>query len=179
MSSLPAPYESAQQDDLGAALSAALTVTTALITAWVIGNEAYVVIAEGIDLLRNGASSAEKDAFVESLQETAVPTAGWALGAIFLVVGALLLLLRRGRGTVIIGALLAIGTTAFAQFGAGYGDATAAHPVEGWPLFWGGAVVLGLALLPAIGRWVGKRRQSASTNVIGTTDTGAILWPGT
>jgi hypothetical protein len=43
-----------------------------------------------------------------------------------------------------------------------------------------GAVVV-LALLPATGRWVGRIRRAriGQPGVTGTTETGAILWPGT
>ena len=37
------------------------------------------------------------------------------------------------------------------------------------------------AILPATGRWIGRTRQKASggqSTVIGTTESGAILWPG-
>ncbi len=180
MSHLPAPYESAQQDDIGAAVAATMTVTTALITSWVLGSQAYPVIEEGVRLFLDDASSQEAQAYQDTLEEvTAVPTIGWTVATAFMVIGALLLLIRRGRGAVVIGALISIGTTAYAQFGVGYGNADAQYPVEQWPLFWGGVVVVVLALLPATGRWIGKRRKpSASSSVIGTTDSGAILWPG-
>ena len=51
----------------------------------------------------------------------AVPTVGWAVAAVLMAIGAVLLLFRRGRGLLIFGALVAIGTTAWAQFGLGYG----------------------------------------------------------
>jgi hypothetical protein len=184
MSHLPVPYESAQQDDIGAALSAAMTVTAAAITSWVIGSQAYPVIEQGVRLLLDDAPEQDRQAYQESLEQvTAVPTIGWTIATVFLVIGALLLLFRRGRGSVIIGALVSVGTTAYAQFGVGYGPADAdatQYPVDQWPLFWGGLVVVVLAVLPATGRWIGRRRRpSASSSVIGTTDTGAILWPGT
>jgi hypothetical protein len=76
--------------------------------------------------------------------------------------------------------LIAGGVTALAQFGFGFGDAGAAVPVENWPLYWGGVAVVVLALLPATGRWVGRsRKRRSSERVIGTTQSGAILWPGT
>jgi hypothetical protein len=87
--------------------------------------------------------------------------------------------------TEIVGALAAhrigAGTTALAQFGFGYGDAGARIAVENWPLYWGGLAVVVLALLPATGRWAGRIRRAriGQPGVTGTTETGAILWPGT
>lgn len=180
MTYLPAPYESPQQDDLAATIAAVLSATTGLITAWMLGAQAYPVVRQGIDAAMGNLSAVQQDAFESSLDVVAVPTAGWAVSAILLAIGSLLLLFRRGRGLLVTGALISIATTAYAQFALGYGGADAAIPVQQWPLFWGGVVVLVLALLPGTGRWLGKsRRVSPASTVIGTTESGAILWPGT
>lgn len=179
MSYLPAPYESPQQDDLSATLAAILTTTVALLSAWVLGQQAYPVVKEFIDGLMGNLSSAQEDALQASVDTVAVPTAGWATAAVLMVIGALLLLFRRGRGMLMVGALLATATTAFAQFVLGYGGDGAAIPLDQWPLYWGGVAVAVLALLPATGRWLGrKRRAPKGSTVIGTTETGAVLWPG-
>jgi hypothetical protein len=179
VSYLPAPYESPPQDDLPATVLAILTTTVALITSWVLGQAAYPVIRELIDGLLGNLSSAEEDALEASLSTDAIPTAGWAISAVFMVIGAVLLLFRRGRGLLVFGGLIATATTAWAQFVIGYGGEGAAIPIDQWPLYWGGVAVVVLALLPPTGRWVGRTRRNAMpSNVIGTTESGAILWPG-
>jgi hypothetical protein len=81
---------------------------------------------------------------------------------------------------LVFGGLVAVGTTAWAQFGIGYGGEGAEIPVSQWPLYWGGVVVVVLALLPATSRWIGRSpRNPKPSTVIGTTESGAILWPGT
>lgn len=183
MSYLPAPYEAPQQDDLAATLAAILTTTLALITSWVVGAQAYPVIREGIDAAMGNLTDAQQQAFTDALPTTAVPTVGWALAAVFMVIGAVLLLFRRGRKLLIFGALVCVAVTAWAQFGLGYGDVGSAAKVQvdQWPLFWGGVAVLVAAALPATGRWIGRTRRKAVSGpsaVIGTTESGAILWPG-
>lgn len=179
MSYLPAPYESPQQDDLSATLSAILTATVALITSWVLGGQAYPVIRDVIDGAMGNLTTAQEDALTSSLDTVAVPTIGWALAAASMTVGAVLLLFRRGRKLLILGALISIGTTAWAQYGLGYGGEGATIVVDQWPLYWGGVLVAVLGLLPATGRWIGRSRASAKPSaVIGTTETGAVLWPG-
>jgi hypothetical protein len=176
---LPAPYESPQQDDLTATLAAILTTTVGLITSWVIGQHAYPVIKEFLDGAMGNLSSAQEDALTASVDSVLVPNVGWAVAAIAMVIGSLLLLFRRGRGLLVLGALVAIATTAWAQFGLGYGGADAATPVSQWPLYWGGVAVLVLAMLPPTGRWLRRSVKPArQSTVIGTTETGAILWPG-
>jgi len=176
---LPAPYESPQQDDLSATLSAILTTTVGLITSWVIGQHAYPVIKEYIDGAMGNLSSAQEDALTAAVDTTLVPSVGWAVAAILMVIGSVLLLFRRGRGLLVIGALIAIATTAWAQFGLGYGGEGAAIPVSQWPLYWGGVAVLVLAMLPATKRWLRRSVKSpGQSTVIGTTESGAILWPG-
>ena len=109
----------------------------------------------------------------------AVPTVGWAVAAVLMVIGALLLLFRRGRGLLIFGALISIATTAWAQFGLGYGGEDAAIPVSSgrctgaaspwscWPC----------CRRPGAGSGAARGTPKPST-VIGTTESGAILWPG-
>jgi len=183
VSYLPAPYEAPPQDDLSATLAAILTTTLALITSWVVGALAYPVIREGIDAAMGSLTDAQQQAFTDALPTTGVPTVGWALSAVLMVIGAVLLLFRRGRRLLIFGALICVATTAFAQFGLGYGDVGwgAQVPVDQWPLFWGGVAVVIAAILPATGRWIGRTRPKKSgsqSTVIGTTESGAILWPG-
>jgi len=179
MSYLPAPYESPQQDDLSATVAAILTTTVGLITSWVLGQHVYPVVRELIDGAMGKLSSAQEDSLQEAMGTIGVPTFGWAIATVLMVIGSLLLLFRRGRGLLIFGALVSIATTAWAQFGLGYGGVDAAVPVDQWALYWGGIVVVGLALLPATGRWIGRtRRTPKSSTVIGTTESGAILWPG-
>ncbi len=179
MSYLPAPYESPQQDDLAATLAAILTTTVALITSWVLGQQAYPVIREFIDGAMGNLTDAQEDALRRRLDTVAVPTVGWALAAVLMVIGALLLLFRRGRGLLIFGALIAVATTAWAQFGLGYGGDGAAIPVDQWPLYWGGVAVV---VLGAAARHRPVDRRSAGgakpSTVIGTTESGAMLWPG-
>ncbi len=177
MTYLPAPYETPQQDDLAATLAAVLTTTMAVLSAWVLGSWAYSTIRQLIDLFTGDDPPAPTTAQAES----ALIAAGWAVAAVMLGLGALLVLFRRGRKLAVLGGLVAAGTTALAQFGFGYGDAGARVPVENWPLYWGGVAVVVLGLLPATGRWVGRRRKARAEQpgVTGTSSTGAILWPGT
>lgn len=176
MTYLPAPYETPQQDDLAATLAAVLTTTVAALSAWILGSWAFATIRSLYQLFTVDDPPDATSGQVES----AVVAAGWAVAALFLGIGALLVLFRRGRKAAVFGGLIAVGSTALAQFALGYGDAGAAVPVENWPLYWGGVVVVVLALLPATGRWTGRRRPSRrSPEVMGTTASGAILWPGT
>ena len=145
-----------------------------------LGQHVYPVIREFVDGLMGNLSSDQQDALKSSMDTIGVPTVGWAVAAVLMVVGALLLLFRRGRGLLVFGALIAVATTAWAQFGLGYGGDGALIPVESWPLYWGGVGRVVLALLPATGRWVGRtRRAPKPSTVIGTTESGAVLWPGT
>lgn len=176
MTYLPAPYETPQQDDLTATVAAVLTTTVAGLTAWVLGSWAYTSIRSLYDTFTVNDPPDASSGQVES----GLLAAGWAVAAVFLGFGALFVLFRRGRKAAVLGGLIAAGTTALAQFGFGYGDAGSAVPVTNWPLYWGGVAVVVLALLPATGRWVGRSRRSRKApEVIGTTESGAILWPGT
>ena len=176
MTYLPAPYETPQQDDLAATLAAVLTTTVAGLTAWTLGSWAYATIRSLFDVFTVNDPPDPSTGQVES----ALVAAGWGVAAVFLALGALLVLFRRGRKAAVFGGLIAIVITAVAQFGFGYGDAGAPVPVQNWPLYWGGVAVVVLALLPATGRWVGRSRRSRKApEVTGTAATGAILWPGT
>ncbi len=184
MTYLPAPYESAQQDDTASALAAGLTISTAAATSWVLGSFSYDAIHYLIETTKQGTDFADLPA------DLLVPTAGWTVAVVFMVLGALLMLARRGRGSVIFGSLVAIVTTAIAQFAYHYGDiaqqptAMASH-LDNWPLFWGGAVVFLAAVLPATGRWVTRTPKPGppTSDLPGFPDgsgTGsATLWPGT
>ena len=150
MTYLPAPYESAQQDDLPAALGAGLTVTIAGITSWVLGNFSFDRGRELIDQIKADNGS--------TLPKTVlVPTIGWVAAVLLMVIGAVLLAFRLGRGVLVFGSMIAIATTAVAQFAYHYGSALS---VAQWPLYWGGAVVFLLAVLPATGRWVNPAVQA-------------------
>ncbi|MET3806677.1 hypothetical protein ABIB25_003697 [Nakamurella sp. UYEF19] len=145
MSYLPAPYEAAKQDDLPAALGAGLTVTVAGITSWILGHWAYQGIRTLVDLgkARN-----------QLPRELVVTSVGWSIAVALMVTGGLLLAFRRGRGALILGALISIATTAIARYSFGLGSA--AQPVPQWALYWGGVVVLLVAVLPATGRWIAR-----------------------
>ena len=144
MTYLPAPYESAQQDDLPAALGAGLTVTVAGITSWVLGRWAYDSARALIDQIKADSGRALS-------KSQLIPTAGWSVAVLLMVIGAVLLAFRLGRGVLVFGAMIAVATTAVAQFGYHYGSDL---PMSQWPLFWGGAVVFLLVVMPATGRWV-------------------------
>ena len=86
-----------------------------------------------------------------------VPTIGWSIAVLLIVPGALLLAFRHGRGTLILGSLVSVATTAMAQYGFHFGSG---HPAQWW-LYWGGFAVLAVAALPAIGRWIAKPTPTA------------------
>jgi hypothetical protein len=181
---LPAPYESAQQDDMAAALAAGLTISTAAITSWVLGSFCYESIRSIVERVHNTADL--KDIPADEL----VPTTGWAVAVVLMVFGAVMLLARRGRSSVVCGSLIAIATTAVAQFSYHYPEvaqrsSAAQLHLEHWPLFWGGVVVLLAAVLPATGRWVNSTGKSGrpSSDPLGfpggPSTSSATLWPGT
>lgn len=179
MSYLVAPYESPQQDDFAATLSALLTTTVALITSWVLGHHAYPVISDIVVAVQGERTRAQDVALEAAVTTKGLPAAGWAVASILMVIGSGLLVFRRGRKLLVFGALLAIGVTAWAQYGLGYGGVGSTVVVEQWALYWGGVAVAVLGLLPATGRWLGrKRRVDKPSTVIGTTGSGAVLWPG-
>ncbi len=168
MTYLPAPYEAAQQDDLAAALGAGLTAVTAGITSWVLGQAAYDGIREMIDL---------NDAKASLPPSLVVPTVGWSIAVLLMVVGALLLIFRRGRGMVAFGALVSIATTALAQYLYDWNAPSA--PVEQWLLYWGGVVVFVAAVLPATGRWVRRVARPLPPGMQPPTSATATFYPGT
>ena len=177
---MPAPYESPQQDDLSATIAAILTSTVGLITSWVLGQQAYPVVRQFIDGALGNLTTAQEDALEASLDTVAVPTVGWAVAAVLMAIGALLLLFRRGRGLLVLGALLVDRHHRLRAVRSGLRrrrtprsrSASGRCSGAGW---WS----LVLALLPGTGRWLGKQRRVAkpSSTVIGTTESGAILWP--
>ena len=157
MTPLPAPYESAPEDDLAAAGAAVVAGTTAALTAWVLGSATWDQVAVLRGLGRR----------VEDLPpEMVLVLAGWGLGAVLLGLGTLLLAFRRGRGWLGFGALLSVAGTIGAQTWYQF-DRTEPH----WLSFYGGVVVLLVVLLPALGRWTG-RRPPRTPQVIGTVATG-------
>ena len=182
MTYLPAPYESPQQDDLPRRSPPILTTTVGLITSWVLGQHAYPV-DQGVHRRRDGQSDFRAGGCLAPPSVDTVLVSrpsGWAIAAVLMVIGSLLLLFRRGRGLLIFGALIAIATTAWAQFGLGYGGEGAAIPVESV------AAVLGRRRRARAGPAAGDRTLGAGaaaesrrqSTVIGTTESGAILWPG-
>ena len=145
---LPAPYEAAPDDDLGSAAAAALTGTTALLIAVTVGRQAWDQYRSVADVVTAGRIDG-----VEA--DLLITTVGWAVSAAFMALGAVALLFRRGRGAVLLGAVVGLAVTAGARWG--FGWFTASHPVEHGPVFFGGVVVLVLALLPATRRWTKGR----------------------
>jgi hypothetical protein len=145
VSYLPAPYESAPRDDLTSALGAGMTFTVAGITSWILGRWSWDSGRALIDVIKvNNGTPLPKSAVV--------PTIGWAVAVVLMVVGAILLAFRHGRSALVLGALISVATTAIAQFSFHYGQP--GFSVTQWPLYWGGAAVFVLAVLPATGRWV-------------------------
>jgi len=84
MTYLPAPYESAQQDDMAAALGAGLTISTAAVTSWVLGSFGYDSIRSIVESIDHGAD------FEDIPADVLVPTAGWSVAVVFMVLGALM-----------------------------------------------------------------------------------------
>jgi len=165
MTYLPAPYESAQQDDLPAALSAGLTISLAAITSWVTGSFAY----DNLSPVFNGSVD-----FEDLPTAMSVPTIGWSIGVLFMVIGMLTLGFRRGRQAIMLGALISLATTLVAQFIYGYPDDPAlGAPIEQWPLYWGGLAVVVVASLPATKRWIVRKTP------LPPPAGGPTLWPGT
>ena len=87
MSYLPAPYESPQQDDLAGSVAAILTTTVGLITAWVFGQHVYPTVREFVDAIQGNLTTAQEDAFTASMQKLVIPTIGWAVAAVLMVIG--------------------------------------------------------------------------------------------
>jgi hypothetical protein len=166
MSIYPAPYESPPEDDLRAAVAAGMTVTTALILSWILGFAASHRIRDAVSMMSAGAQPDEVPA------EILVPGVGWAAAVVFMVAGCLPVLLRKGRKAVEFGALLAVVITVIAHAGYDY-----AQTVDQWPLYWGGIVVLVLALLPATRRWVHRLPPPTGETPIGTVPIGPATGP--
>ncbi len=145
---LPAPYESAPDDDLGSAAAAALTGTTALLTAVTLGRQAWDQYRSVADVVTAGRIDG-----VEA--DVLITTVGWGVSALLMALGAVALVVRRGRGAVLLGAVVGLAVAVGARWG--FGWFTPAHPVDHGSVFFGGAVVLVLALLPATRRWVAGR----------------------
>lgn len=146
---LPAPYESVSDDDLGAAAAATLVGTLGALVAVSIGRQAWDQRTRFVDLIDAGSFSGDNLAVV-------VSTVGWAVAAVLMVLGAVLLLFRRGLGLLVVGSVVGVVTTAIARYG--YDWFTPRYPIDNLPVFLGGIGVLLLALLPATRRWVAGRR---------------------
>jgi hypothetical protein len=166
MSIYPAPYESPPEDDLRAAVAGWMTVTTALILSWILGFAASYRIRDAAQLMSHGTQPEDVPA------ELLVTGVGWAAAVIFLVAGSLPVVLRKGRKAVAFGALLALVITVVAHLSYHY-----AQTVDQWPLYWGGVVVLGLALLPATRRWVHRLPPPTGETPIGTVPIGPAAGP--
>jgi hypothetical protein len=153
VSYLPAPYESAQQDDLPAALGAGLAVVLAGITSWILGQRVVDGARTLIDLGRARPGA-------DLPKGLLVPTAGWGVAVVLMVIGCLSLIFRRGRGALIFGALVSVATTALARYS--FHWATPGQPVAQWALYWGGLAVVVAAALPATRRWIRRAQGAAS-----------------
>jgi hypothetical protein len=149
-STLAAPYESVPDDDLSAAAAATVTGALALLVAVSLGMQAWRQLPNVDRVLDAG-----------SFQEADVPllstTFGWGAAAVLMTLGALLLSIRRGRGTVIFGSLIGLAATLLARVE--FGWFTPEHPLEHLPVYFAGAAVVLLALLPGTRRWISGRRQ--------------------
>jgi hypothetical protein len=166
MSIYPAPYESPPEDDLRAAVAGWMTVTTAVILSWILGFAAYHRIRDAAALMSHGTQ-------LESVpSELLVPGVGWAAAVIFMVAGCLPVVLRKGRKAVEFGAVIAVVITIIAHASYQY-----AQTVDQWPLYWGGVVVLALALLPATRRWVHRLPPPTGETPIGTIPIGPASGP--
>lgn len=145
---LPAPYEAAPDDDLAAAAAAALAATSAVLIAITLGRQAWDQYPAAIDALQAGPLGGDSSA-------VAISTFGWAASAVLMGLGAVLMLVRRGRGFVVLGAVIGLATTIAAR--AAFDWFTPSHPIPHAVVFYGGAAVIVMALLPATGRWMAGR----------------------
>lgn len=170
MTILPAPYESAPDDDLGAATSATLAATLGALVAVSLGSQAWEQGEQAATAFIEA-----PDQFLEAQLPTAVTTVGWGGAAVFMGLGALLLLFRLGRGALIFGSALSLGTTFLARYG--FEWFTPTDPLEHYPVFLGGIPVLLLALLPTTGRWIAGRRSRRMRSGAGTFATPTSATP--
>lgn len=157
MTYLPAPYESAPSDDLAAALAGGLTVTSAGITAWILGSRTWTEVTTLLD------RGWELDTLPTEL---VLVLGGWALGTVLLALGGVSMLFRRGRGLLAFGAIVSVAATIFGQ-----SEFDFDQRIPQWPLYWGGVLVLVVLMLPATGRWV-KRTARKQPPLMGTVTTG-------
>ena len=161
MTTYPAPYESPPEDDLRAAVAGWMTITIALILSWILGFAAYHRISDAAHLLLGGQRPEDLPVRI------VLPGVGWGIAVLFLVLGSIPVGRRTGRAAVIFGALVSIVVTVIAHASYAYGTV-----VEQWPLYWGGIVVLALAVLPATRRWVHRLPPPTGETPIGTVTPG-------
>ncbi len=151
---LPAPYESAPDDDLPAAAGAALAGTLAVLVAVTLGRQAWEQYPAAVDAVNAGA-------FADDDLAVLLSTGGWAVAAVLSLVGAAMMVVRRGRGVLLLGAAAGLVTTLAVRYA--FDWFTPAHPLPAEVTYYGGAAVIVLALLPATGRWMAghgdQRRQ--------------------
>lgn len=160
---LPAPYESAPDDDLGAAALAALTGTTGVLIAVTLGRQAWVQYPDAKAALTGGPLAGSDVALLST-------TAAWAVSAAAMTLGAVLLVVRRGRGLVVFGALVGLAGTAIARWG--FDWLTPVHPLDNAAVYYGGVAVILLASVPPTGRWIagrGRARQRGLPPVTSAT----------
>jgi hypothetical protein len=159
---LPAPYESAPDDDLAAASVATLTGALAVMLAVTLGAKALDQVPQ-LQGLTEGVEP------TEAQLAALLTTVGWAAAAVFLGFGAVLLVFRRGRVLVVWGGLIATAFTLIARYV--FDWFTPAHPVGSMPVYLAGIGVIVLAALPATGRWIRGRSARRGPIVIGTVST--------
>lgn len=148
---LPAPYENVPDDDLASASLATVAAAVGVVTAITIGSRAWAQFGIAMEAIDDGARASQTEvAFL-------VTTVGWGAGAVFLVLGAIALMLRRGRGMLAFGALISLATTLIARYA--FEWFTTDRPVPNAPMYYGGVAVLLLVMVPAAGRWA-KRRST-------------------
>ena len=97
---------------------------------------------------------------------TAITTVGWGLAAVLLGLGAILLIFRRGRGSVLLGALISVAVTLVARYA--FDWFTPAYPLDNAVVYYGGIAVFALAVLPATKRWVSAPRRNRSMPAVTT-----------
>ncbi len=148
---LPAPYESAPDDDLGSAVAATLAASAGVLVAVSLGVQAWQQYPEASSVIKAFDGGSISGAPLELL----FTTAGWALAALLMGLGGLLLIFRRGRGALVFGALVSIAVTAVARYQFRY--FTPSHPLANVAVFFGGVAVIVLALLPQTRRWIAGR----------------------